>query len=209
MATYCGILAWRIPWMEEPGGLQSIRLHRVGHNWATNTSLNPMGFSCFQNFLLLCYISVPFAFTGLIANISSTNSLNYAFCLTSHPVFIFLRRIWLMQPLKHSSLWFLSLEVNVKNLASRSPGGLCRHYYRGQAGSYPFVQAKRLHRKLHARLRDSATRICPGSVTIVLSHESPMWCLCLVNTGLGRQYIWWRVCCCCCFMFNYKIMFLK
>ena len=26
------ILAWRIPWTEEPGGLQSMGLHRVGHN---------------------------------------------------------------------------------------------------------------------------------------------------------------------------------
>ena len=32
MATNSSILAWRIPWTEEPGGLQSIRLQRVGHN---------------------------------------------------------------------------------------------------------------------------------------------------------------------------------
>ena len=32
MATHSSILAWRIPWMEEPGGLQSKGLHRVGHN---------------------------------------------------------------------------------------------------------------------------------------------------------------------------------
>ena len=32
MATHCSILAWRIPWMEEPGGLQSMRSHRAGHN---------------------------------------------------------------------------------------------------------------------------------------------------------------------------------
>ena len=30
MATYSSILAWRIPWTEEPGGLQSMRLKRVG-----------------------------------------------------------------------------------------------------------------------------------------------------------------------------------
>ena len=29
------ILAWRISWTEEPGGLQSMGSHRVGHNWAT------------------------------------------------------------------------------------------------------------------------------------------------------------------------------
>ena len=32
MTTHCNILAWRIPWTEEPGGLLSIGLHRVGHN---------------------------------------------------------------------------------------------------------------------------------------------------------------------------------
>ena len=37
MATHSNILAWRIPWTEEPGGLQSIGLQRVGHDWVTNT----------------------------------------------------------------------------------------------------------------------------------------------------------------------------
>ena len=32
MATHSSILAWRIPWTEEPGGLQSIELHRIGRN---------------------------------------------------------------------------------------------------------------------------------------------------------------------------------
>ena len=32
MATHSGILAWKIPWTEEPGGLQSIRLQRVEHD---------------------------------------------------------------------------------------------------------------------------------------------------------------------------------
>ena len=32
MATHSSILAWRIPWAEEPGGLQLIGLQRVGHD---------------------------------------------------------------------------------------------------------------------------------------------------------------------------------
>jgi len=32
MATHFSILAWRIPWTKESGGLQSIGLQRVGHN---------------------------------------------------------------------------------------------------------------------------------------------------------------------------------
>ena len=39
-ATHSSILAWIIPWTEEPGGLQSTGLQRVGHNWATSLSLH-------------------------------------------------------------------------------------------------------------------------------------------------------------------------
>ena len=38
MATHSSILAWRIPWTEEPGGLQSMGSQKVGHDWATNTN---------------------------------------------------------------------------------------------------------------------------------------------------------------------------
>ena len=34
MATHSSILAWRIPWTEDPGGLQCIGLQRVGHDWS-------------------------------------------------------------------------------------------------------------------------------------------------------------------------------
>ena len=37
MATRTSILAWRIPWTEKPGGLQSMGSQRVGHNRVTNT----------------------------------------------------------------------------------------------------------------------------------------------------------------------------
>ena len=37
MTTHSSILAWRIPWMEEPGGLQTMRSQRIGHSLATNT----------------------------------------------------------------------------------------------------------------------------------------------------------------------------
>ena len=39
IATQSGTLAWKTPWMEEPCRLQSMRLHRAGHNWATSLSL--------------------------------------------------------------------------------------------------------------------------------------------------------------------------
>ena len=37
MATHSSILAWKIPWTEEPGGLQSMGSQRVGYNGAANT----------------------------------------------------------------------------------------------------------------------------------------------------------------------------
>ena len=37
MATHPSILAWRVPWTEEPGGLQFVGSQRVGHDQVTNT----------------------------------------------------------------------------------------------------------------------------------------------------------------------------
>ena len=57
---HSSILAWEIQWTEEPGGLQSIGLHRVGHDWTTKT----------QHTYLLCSRSkkgVQFSFPFLIA----------------------------------------------------------------------------------------------------------------------------------------------
>ena len=34
MATHSSVLAWRIPWTEKPGGLQSMGSHRVRHDWS-------------------------------------------------------------------------------------------------------------------------------------------------------------------------------
>ena len=39
MATHSSTLAWKIPWTEEPGRLQSMRSWRVWHDWATSLSL--------------------------------------------------------------------------------------------------------------------------------------------------------------------------
>ena len=39
MAPHSSTLAWKFPWMEEPGRRQSMGSQRVGHNWATSLSL--------------------------------------------------------------------------------------------------------------------------------------------------------------------------
>ena len=40
MAAHSSVLDWRIPWTEEPGGLQSMRLQRVGHDWSDLTCVH-------------------------------------------------------------------------------------------------------------------------------------------------------------------------
>ena len=40
MAAHSSILAWKIPWMEEPGRLQSMGSQRVGHDLMTSLSLS-------------------------------------------------------------------------------------------------------------------------------------------------------------------------
>ena len=41
MTTHSSTLAWKIPWMEEPGRLQSMGSQRVGQDWATSLSPSP------------------------------------------------------------------------------------------------------------------------------------------------------------------------
>ena len=53
MATHSSILAWRIPWSEEPGGLQSMGLQSIRHDLVTNAFTfsrprYPKGHSCIQ-----------------------------------------------------------------------------------------------------------------------------------------------------------------
>ena len=55
MATHSSILAWKIPWTEEPGRLQSMWSRRVGHDLETSLSCtgegngNPLQCSCLEN----------------------------------------------------------------------------------------------------------------------------------------------------------------
>ena len=59
MTTHSSTLAWKIPWMEEPGGLQSMGSLRVWHDWATSLYFslscigegngNPLQYSCLEN----------------------------------------------------------------------------------------------------------------------------------------------------------------
>ena len=66
MATHSSILAWRIPWTEEPGGLQSTGSQRVGHNRETSLHhvLNCFRFIFCRSFPALVFLprEAPFNF---------------------------------------------------------------------------------------------------------------------------------------------------
>ena len=49
MLTHSSILAWRIPWTEEPGRLQSLGSQRVGHNWTSKTHKKEWTFATCNN----------------------------------------------------------------------------------------------------------------------------------------------------------------
>jgi len=54
MATHSCILAWEIPWIEEPGGLQSIGLQTVGHNLTTKQQQHT--FFCLKMYFSVCFV---------------------------------------------------------------------------------------------------------------------------------------------------------
>ena len=53
MVTHSSIFTWRIPWTEEPGGLQSIGSQRVGHDWSDLESSTQYNLS--PNFVSLSF----------------------------------------------------------------------------------------------------------------------------------------------------------
>ena len=59
LATHSSILAWEIAWPEEPGGLQSMGLQRVGHDWA-----------CMHTLVALSLLTELYSFWGLSVLIS-------------------------------------------------------------------------------------------------------------------------------------------
>ena len=92
MATYSSTPAWKIPWMEEPGGLQSMGSQRVGHDWATKLSLSLW---VSHETVIRLYPAVGSAgnFTGMkcprwllsLAHLSGLASYHLSLHVASHP----------------------------------------------------------------------------------------------------------------------------
>ena len=74
MVTHSSILAWKIPWTEEPGGLQFIESQRVGQDWSDLACMQKvknfyfvLGCSSLCNIVVLITIDVEHLFMGLLA----------------------------------------------------------------------------------------------------------------------------------------------
>ena len=59
MATHSSVLAWRNPWAEEPGRLQSRGLQRVGLDWVTNTFMVIVSITTFIIFIISGLTKLP------------------------------------------------------------------------------------------------------------------------------------------------------
>ena len=92
MATHSSILAWRIPWTEEPGRLQSMGLQRIRHDLATNTntyiyayctwiSVFFFRFGSFQLKCLQMHFQSPFSFSPLPRISMACSLLSHLSCI--------------------------------------------------------------------------------------------------------------------------------
>ena len=84
MATHSSILAWEIPWIEEPGGLQSMGSQRVGHDWVTNPTHSAYICVCvcvfFSRFFSLTDYYIILSIVPCVTWASSLTSLGMSQC---------------------------------------------------------------------------------------------------------------------------------
>ena len=71
MATHSSILAWRVPWTEEPGGLQSVGSQRVRHDWATEQQQSLLNLRLFLLFITKTPQEIP-----VVRNLTLKNKKN-------------------------------------------------------------------------------------------------------------------------------------
>jgi len=83
MATHSSTLGWEISWTEEPGGLQSTGLWRVGHDWATEHTQNSSLFSFWRNLHMVSPTSIYMSTALYQGFLFSTSSPIFAICKLS------------------------------------------------------------------------------------------------------------------------------
>ena len=92
MVAHTSVLAWRIPWTEEPGGLQSMGSQRGGHDWATSL----LSLSCkYYNTVLLCSDCFGFGHWSWGRSENRTGSYIPSMCPLSVVYLLNVRTSWL------------------------------------------------------------------------------------------------------------------
>ena len=123
MATHSSILAWRIPWTEEPGGLQSMGSQRVGHDWMTSLSL--------------------FHFSTLISRCTEIDVLQEQFSWTkvclSRCLHQCVHTTYIRSSTSAASVLWFPLNSLAASSARKSPFWLCIQF---PPGSFPFWHPK-------------------------------------------------------------------
>ena len=82
MAAHSSTLAWKIPWTEEPGGLQPVGPQRAGHDWVTNTKPSKQKLHEFRTMS----VSSDQAPTGNTVNNQGGISERMLLCETAHGI---------------------------------------------------------------------------------------------------------------------------
>ena len=147
MASHSLTLAWKIPWTEEPGRLQSMGLQRVGHNWVTSLSeqeclLNDTQFVCWGHSAMFiewipdhwvpCFFSLPWhdvsKFSKLCTSLTLPSWWSYRICVCVCMCVLWLSLVQL------ATLWTVAYQVPLSMAFSRqgycsgspftTPGGL-------------------------------------------------------------------------------------
>ena len=83
MATHSSVVAWRILWTEEPGGLQALRSQRVRHDWSNGTRTQ----ACMSVTSIKLEKRIKQKSTGKISNwLNSHSYLACHFCINTHSI---------------------------------------------------------------------------------------------------------------------------
>ena len=81
MATLSSILAWKIPWTEEPGGLQSMKSQRVRHGWVTEFTIhNGSQIPVFSVLFCFFFFFDALYFSRQIKRAGEAKSFGFWFC---------------------------------------------------------------------------------------------------------------------------------
>ena len=100
MATHSSILAWRIPWIEEPGRLQLMGLQRVGLDWMTNITIPTVDtYTIILYYIILYYI--------ILYYILDLSPLSGMYMMISYPCLCiaFLFSLWCLLKSKCFPFW--------------------------------------------------------------------------------------------------------